>query len=127
MPTAANIVVNDSVPVAHTYEPISVLPERTRLVDKTSSTSAGFGVIQVGLSESRSNRPTNRVSLKFSVPTEQTVDSVTTVAYTARCNADFILPEQMTQVEREDFITMFGGIVIDPLVFNYIADLDPMY
>lgn len=127
MPDAANILLNDSVPAAHTFEPVSILPERSLLVDRDSTTSAGQKTLQAGLSIARSNRPTNRVNIRLSMPTETTVDSVTTVAYTARFNADVVLPEQMTATERADFAAFIKNAFADSVIAGYIEDLAPMY
>lgn len=127
MPTAANILLNDSVPAAHTFEPLSITPERSVLVDRDSTTSAGFKTLQAGLSPARPSRPTNRVNIRLSMPTEQTVDSVTTVAYTARLNVDCVLPEEMTATERADFAAFVKNALADTVINGYIEDLDPMY
>jgi hypothetical protein len=127
MPAAANISLNDSTPAAHTFEPQSILPERSVLVDRDSTTSGGFKTLQAGLSPARPSRPTNRVNLRLSMPTEQTVDTVTSVAYTARCNIDVVLPEEMTTTERAHFAAFVKNMLADSVINGYIEDLDPMY
>jgi hypothetical protein len=127
MPTAADIIINDATPTPHTFAPQSVSPEKTILVDRDSATSAGFKSILASFSPARSSRPTNRVNLRFAMPTEHTVDGVVLVAYVARCNIDLVLPEEMTQTERDDFGAFVENLLADTVVQGYVTDLAPMH
>lgn len=127
MPTAADIVLNDSVPAAHTFEPQRISADRAILADRDSTTSAGFKVLNVGLSSARPGRPTDRVNFRLSMPIEQTIDSVTSVAYTARATLDVVLPEQMTALQRADFGALIENALANTVIQGYIVDLDPMY
>jgi hypothetical protein len=73
------------------------------------------------------SRATDRVNLRLSVPTEQTIDSLTAVAYVARGNVDVVLPEQMTAAERGHFAALLSNAVAHAILQDSISDLDPPY
>jgi hypothetical protein len=129
MPSASSITLADgqATPVNHTFDPLSVTPSQSLLVDKSSVTSGGMNQLIVGLDPSKSSRRTNRVSIRFNMPIEQTVSGVTEVAYTARFSADVILPDQMTQAERDDMGAFIKNALSDSVVNAIITDLDPLY
>lgn len=128
MPDATSLSINDSVPTAHTFAPQSVTPASTILVDRdTADTAAGYPQVILGLSPASSSRPTSRVNIRLNVPVEYTVDGVVKIAYVSRFNGDIILPQEMTQQERDDFAALLKNLLADTVVQGYITNLDPMY
>lgn len=129
MPSASSISLNDgqATPVSHSFDPLSVTPRNTVLVNREAATSAGQMQLILGLNPASSQRPTNRVSVRFNMPTEHVVDGVTKVSHTARFSSDAVLPEQMTQAERDNFAAFVGNAITNAIVSGYSSDLDPMY
>lgn len=127
MPTAADIILNDSAPAAHTFEPQSITPEKAVFVDRDSATSAGQKSLILGVSPARPNRPTNRVLVRLNMPTEYTVDGVVRVRDIARHSSDTVLPEAMTTLERTNFAALIENAYADAVVSGTIAALDPVY
>lgn len=129
MPTASSIVLNDGqgTPAAHTFEPQSVVPSRTVLVDRDSTTSAGQKQLILGLDPSKPGRSTSRVNIRFNYPVEHTVDGIVEVAYVARFSGDVVIPDQMTQAERDNLAAFLSNAFANSVVSGYVADLDPMY
>lgn len=129
MPSAATITLADGqvTPVNHNFEPISVTPERSVLVNRESSTSAGQMQLIVGLSPAKSGRKTNRVNVRFNLPVEHTVDGIVKVAYVARLTCDVVLPEEMTQAQRDDMAAYVKNALSNAVVNGIISDLDPLY
>jgi hypothetical protein len=129
MPSASTIALFDgaATPVSHDFEPLSITPGKSVLVNRESTTSAGQLQLIIGVDPAKSGRSTNRVNVRFNYPVEQTVDGITSVAYTARCSLDVVLPEQMTQAQRDDVGAYIKNALADTVVNALITDLDPMY
>lgn len=129
MPAATTRTINDGqvTPVAHDFVPLSVTPSQTVLVNRDAATSAGQMQIIAGFSPASANRATNRVNLRFNMPVEYTVDGVVQVQHTARFNGDFVLPDLLTQADRDDFAAFCANLVSDAVLNGYLSDLDPMY
>lgn len=127
MPTAADIVLNDSVPAAHTFEPQSITPESSILVDRDSVTPAGFKSLHLGLSPARPGRPTTRSKVRVNMPIETTENGVTTVAYTLRHDGNTVIPEQATAQQRADFAALVENAYANSVIKGYVTDHDPVY
>jgi hypothetical protein len=130
MPSASTISLDDgqSTPVSHDFAPrVQVGPENILLINDEADTSAGQMKLQLGFSAASSKRPTNRVKVSFTYPVEQTVDGVVRVAYTARFNGEVVLPEEMTQAQRDDMAAFIGNALSHATVAGYVSDLDPMF
>lgn len=130
MPAAAAITLADgqATPVNHTFNPrIFVGPGETVLINDEALTSAGQMKLTLGFSAASQARPTNRVKVRFSMPVEQTVNGVTSVAYTARFDGDIVLPEQMTLDQRKNMAAYVANALSNATIKGYTSALDPMY
>ena len=129
MPTASAISINDgqATPVAHTFEPNQVNNGSATFVDRDATTSAGQKQLILGFSPSSAKRSTTRVSIRFNYPVEQVVDGVTRVAYTARFNGDVVIPDIMTQAERDNLGAFIMNALANSVVNGMVSDLDPVY
>lgn len=124
MPAASNISINDATPAAHVYTPTSISPQLSTYRNVADATiSAGEESLSLSLSRASANRATNRVKITLAVPHEQTVDSVVSVRSTARMNCEIILPDDMTQTERDDFAALVSNAFDHADVQGYFADL----
>lgn len=127
MPQAANIVLNDATPLARTFEP-SVTPQgKSVFLDADSITGAGNNQLILGMSPARPGRPTYRTSKRINMPVEQTVDGVTTVAYTLRHIVSNVIPEQATATERADFQALIENSEANAVIAGYVTDLTNVY
>lgn len=129
MPSASTISLNDgqATPVSHDFTPNQISPNSSTFVDKDSTTSAGQKKLILTFSPASVSRQTTRVGVRFAMPIEQTVDGVTSVAYTARFNGDVVIPDQMTQAQRDDLAAFISNALAHTVVSGSISDLDPVY
>jgi hypothetical protein len=129
MPNASAISIDDgqATPVSHTFTPSVVTPSSSTFVDRDSATSAGSKRIHLGFSPQSAKRETDRLSVRIDVPYEQTVDGVTSVAYTARFSGDIVLPSQMTQAQRDDMAAFIQNAFGHSVIVGMVTDLDPVY
>jgi len=130
MPTASAISINDGqgTPVSHQFDPQYVGSDNQVFVDKSvATTSAGRASIITSFSAANGSRKTNRISLRINLPIEQTIDSVTTVAYTLRYSGEVIVPEMATQAERDDLAAFVKNAWANTVLNALVSDLDPIY
>lgn len=129
MPAATQISINDATPTAHLFDPVGKTPAGAVLYfnNTDASTSATAESLAVSFSRANGSRATNRVKLSLAVPYEQTVDGAIEVRSTARMNVDFILPDDMTASEREDFIALCSNSLDATDIKNHVEDLIPTW
>lgn len=123
------LVINDgaATPVARSFSPEKVAPGESIFAERSSGVSAGFLRLKVGLDPARANRPTNHVPIDLVMPTLNTVNGVSVVAYTARFQGKFILPDTMTAAERANIVALVANALDNALVRGMVKDLDPAY
>lgn len=128
MPAAANIVIADSVPANHTFEPVEISPSNSLFLERTiPSTAAGFEGLRLQFTRSASGRPTDRVGVRLDVPIEQTIDGIVSVHSVARFSGTITLPDSMSGTQRLNFATMLQNIFANSVVKGYVSNLAPVY
>jgi len=116
-----------ATPVAKSFVPQQVAPDQSTFAEKTATSSAGYCRLGVGFSPASSKRATNRVDISLDLPILQTVNGVSSVAYTGRFKGYFIVPDVMTAAERADLAAFVANALDNAQVRGVIKDLDPMY
>jgi hypothetical protein len=114
-------------PVAKSFAPERVAPDLSTFTERTAAVSAGFLRLSVGYSPANSRRTTNRVDVKLDFPVLQTINGVSTVAYTGRFQGYFVIPDVMTAAERADLRAFVANALDNAAVMAVIKDLDPLY
>lgn len=129
MAQAAAIVINDgaATPVATTFNPESVTPAVSVFADRASGTAVSFRRLRVGTSFANGKSTVNRAKYSVEIPITQTVNGVTTVAYTLRANVDVILPDGATDAQRKDLFAFLKNGLAHALIQGACRDLDPLY
>jgi hypothetical protein len=81
------------------------------------------------MSPASSKRSTNRVKISFDYPKTavSTVDGSERTVYTARFNADVVIPNEMASADRDDFAAFIKNALADSVVNGYIKELDPIW
>lgn len=131
MPQAAEFTITDAVSDGTTYQfkPLTVDPERSAFVSRPAIGSMRLTKqILVGLSPAKTSRRTNKVHMRLAVPIEITSscdggDSCST--QTARFHGEWILPEDMSAVELEQFQFMVEEMLNNSLLRESVVHLDP--
>lgn len=116
-----------ATPVAKTFSPERVSPDLSTFVERTAGVAAGFTRLSLGFSPASSKRATNRVDVKLDFPVLSVVNGVSTVAYTARFNGSFVVPDVMTAAERADFAAFVANSLDNTQIRAVVKDLDPLY
>lgn len=145
MAQAANIVLADAqaTPVNHTFIPLG--PDANGVwwfEDQSNASPIGYNRISVELKrplngkqgENSSNRVA-RVKIGVHTPKLETVSNNTvsgiapapTVAYTPRCNVEFILPERSALQDRKDLRKFVQLVCADANVLNAVESLQGIW
>lgn len=129
MQITAPLTINNgaATPVAKTFSPERVAPEQSVFVERTSGVSAGFLRLGIEYSAASGARSTNRMNIRFDFPVLQTVNGISTVAYTGRFQGSFVIPDQMTAAERADLAAYVANALDATAIRAIVKDLDPMF
>jgi hypothetical protein len=118
MPQAANIAINDSVPVLQTYKPKAV-GDLALFQDDTAISIAGRPEIKV------SHRPATatavgRTRLTMKVPVEEDVDGVNTVTRESTVVIDVLTSPDSTLQERKDLRVLASNLLLDDSIIAVV-------
>lgn len=145
MSAVANIVLADgqATPVNHTFLPLGPDTNGVWWFEDQSGTSViGYNRISLELKRTlpaaagvqSGPERVNRVKIGLHLPTLETLgtnDAGITppprVAYVARCNMEFILPERAAYQNREDVRVFARGLLADTQVINMIEYLQAVF
>lgn len=122
MASAAAIVLADSTPTNHTFSPMQASPELTVHVENgVAVTAPGAMSLTSSFSMASAKRPTDRIQFRVNYPVEQTLEGVTTVAYTARAIVDVVIPPQMTNTERLHLGAFVKNMMANSVIQGYFT------
>lgn len=126
---SAPLSINDGLatPVARSFAPEQVSPQLAIFSERTAPATSGWKRLLVSLGLANAKRPTHKVNVTLKLPTLQTVNGVSTVAYTSLFNGTFTIPESATAAERADLHAFVVNSLNTTLLRGYVRDLDPAY
>lgn len=129
MAAIAPITINDgqATPVAVTFSPENQTPNAFSFVDRTPGVAAGFRRLTIGNKFAGGTSQVNRAKYTVEYPVLQTVNGVSSVAYTLRGTVDVILPNYATDAERKNLFAFISNGLSNTLVRGAVRDLDPLY
>lgn len=129
MPQAANLVINDgqTTPVATTFAVEQATPTLSSFADRTAGIAAGFRRIKLSNQFATGKQTVNRSKMTIECPVLSTVNGVSTVAYIARANLEFILPDVATDADRKNIFAFVKNALANANVTSTLRDLDPQY
>lgn len=122
-----SILDGQATPVAHSFAPERVAPDGSVFTERTAASSAGYLRLGIKYSAASSQRATNRVDVSFTYPVLQTVNGVSSVAYTGRFAGYFVIPDTMTQAERWNLAAYVANALDATAIRAVVKDLDPLY
>lgn len=114
MPALANIVINDSVPVAKTFKPAKAVDGLALWEEKTSPYYIGFYKITMGVQRPKGNANVGNRNIKIWIKTEtpflenttnSTISGINpapTVSYRPVAYTEYTLPERSAKIDRQN-------------------------
>lgn len=129
MPQASNLTIADgqATPVNCVFAVEQATPALASFADRASGTAAGFRRIKVSNRFASAKTPINRSKITIEYPVLQTVNGISTVAYTLRFSGEFILPDSATDLDRKNLFAFTRNSLGLPPVQSALRDLDPFY
>jgi len=127
MPSATAITLTDAASADHIYAPQGQESGVASFNDDSATTSAGRSKLTLGLSRSSNRRRTDHVNVKITFPFEHTVDGVVRVSHAALFKGSFILPEEMSDTDRDNVKAQVNSLLGSAIVTSYVKDLEPAY
>lgn len=137
MAAIATISINDSVPGAHAFNPIQSVEPATYARNGIVGVPV-IGEEQIFLSlknGARTSEAVNRVKVTLRIPVLETPEGGTPsgyvasprVAYHMMVNAEFVLPNRSTALQRTDLRVMLSNLLLNTQVVKLIDDLERPY
>lgn len=129
MPQAANLTIADgqTTPVNHIFAVEQATPALSSFADRSAGTAIGFRRIKLSSKFATSKSPVNRTRMTVECPVLSTVNGVSTLAYVARANLEFILPDATTDLDRKNIYAFVKNAIGNSSIQSALRDLDPMY
>ncbi|UUW21324.1 MAG: hypothetical protein [Sanya fiers-like virus 24] len=129
MAAKAPITINDgqATPVAVTFGVDSTQNGTYQFSDKTAGVSLGFRRLAVSTKLASGTSAVNRAKFTVELPVTQTVNGITSVAFTLRANTEVILPAAATDQNRKDLFAFLYNGLNHSLIKGAVRDLDPIY
>lgn len=144
MAAVASITLFDALvtPVSHSFIPLG--PDSSGVwwwEDQSATATIGYNRISMSLLRVGNPAPgasskdrVNRVKIGFHTPKLEVLGNTSTgltppptVAYVARCNIEFILPERSSLQDRKDLRKYIDNIMAETQVTNMIENLQGVY
>ena len=129
MPQASNLTIADgqATPVNCVFAVEQATPALSIFVDRAAGVASGFRRIKVSNRFASTKSPINRSKFAIEYPVLQTVNGVSTVAYTLRFNCEFITPENATDIDRKNIYAFAKNSFNNLSIQSALRDLDPFY
>lgn len=127
MPSASAITIT-LASGAVVFTPVKASPERSILLNRTSTISAGYKEMVVGFSGHTQSRGTDKINLRLNVPYEYTnSDGEQQVDHIMRFSGEWIVHKDIPEAARQEFEELVRLSLQNAVLKGYIADLDPIY
>lgn len=122
-----NLVLIDSAAVSRTFSPLSEQGGTVAYADRTTNeTVAGQGEVVLQYSRATPQRPTTRITFRFSDPKETLVDGSLEAVAIPRFIGEFIIPsEGIVKLDRENLLAMVISALSSTTMASYVEDLLP--
>lgn len=121
------ISLNDgqATPVAVSFTPETITPEKVVFVDRSGGVPAAFRRLTLTMKRSSVGKPTTAVSIEFSYPEISNVGGVITVLHTGRyASGKFIIPDTMSAAARAHLLAFVRSALNSSLVYAYVRELE---
>lgn len=127
MPAIASLSLNDSVPAAHTFAPVTTDGTTAKWADRSPTIPAGFRTISLEVSPPSGNRTTHKIGGSFYLPVVASINGVDQVVrynsgtFTLNIHPDALL------VERKDLRAYLANFIANASVITAVENIEPFY
>jgi len=125
----ANFSIDDGAdtPVSVTFKPETVSNGTATFRDDRLGIHNLMPRIKAGVSLSTAQRPTSRATISVALPIKKTVDGSDVVDYILRAEAQFVLPERCTLLDRKHLLAYLQHALDMAPVKDTVIDVSPIW
>jgi hypothetical protein len=136
MSAIANIVLADSVPVNHTFAPVSIdKQDVARWADRSGGIALGFPTLSQSLAIPTKTNRNYKLITKVVVPTLEVTSPSTssgiqpapTLAYNTTFSLTGTFTERSTTLQRKDAFAFFKNMMANAVVQNAVENFEAVY
>lgn len=127
MPAIGNIVVNDAVPAAHTFAPVTTDGALARLANRSATTPQGFETMIVEVKPPANSQGAHRVRIGIGDPVEVTVSGVVSVDHLSSAEVVFNISQKATLQERKDLLKLMANTLANATIVTVVENVEPIY
>ena len=127
MPAIANISVNDAVPAAHVFAPVTTDGSLAKLANRNSTTPQGFETMVVEVKAPANSQGAHLVRIGLGDPVEVTVSGVVSVDHLSSSEVRFNISQKATLQERKDLLKMTANALANALIVQCVENVEPIY
>lgn len=129
------IVINDSVPAAHTFSPARQSGDLVEWHDRVAGVVAGFNKISCSTRFAATRNAGQKITLKVMCPTLAVTAPTSgsgiqpnpVAAYTTWATVEFLLPEAAGLLQRKDILAYVKNLLANAQVTAMVENLDAPY
>jgi hypothetical protein len=124
----ATITVNDSVPAAHAFAPVTTDGQNAKHANRASGiTPAGWELMDIAVRQPTVQNGATKVVMTFYDPTEVTVSGVTSLDRFNSAKLEFNYSKKSLSVERLDLCAIVSNALANANVKLVHQNLEPIY
>jgi hypothetical protein len=124
----ATITVNDSVPAAHAFAPVTTDGASAKFANRASGTTpAGWELMGIEVRQPPAQNGATKVVMTFYDPTEVTVGGVTSLDRFDSAKLEFNYSQKSLSVERLDLLAIVSNALANATVKSVHQNLEPIY
>lgn len=129
MPAISTLTINDgqTVPVAHTYSPVSTSGAHAYWADRSPSSPAGYLKIDHNVENPNGKSSMYRISLGTGQPVLGTVDGTSVVVRTSSASVVFNIHPDSTLAERGDLFAYVKNLLANADIKTSVMNIEPFY
>lgn len=127
MPAIAALSVNDAVPAAHTFSPVSTNGSKAEWADRSPSIPSGFRKISHEVLPPSGTRTVNRITMGFMIPVVATVNGVDTVVRYSSAQVILNSHPDDTLQDRKDLLAYVANSLDIAAVKTSVENIEPFY
>lgn len=127
MPAIASLSINDAVPAAHTFAPVTTDGTTAKWADRSPTIPAGFRTISFEVSPPSGNRTTSKAQMGLMNPTVATVNAVDQVVRYSSAQLTLNIHPEATLQERKDLLAYVVGFASNATVKTAVENIEPFY
>lgn len=133
--SALTLLDGATTPVSHTFNPLTLIGNEAKYVDRVTGITLGYPVVTFQTSQPGKQSTMSKVRFKIAMPVMEVVNAATyngitpapTKAYDMTFDGTFFLPQRSTLQDRKHIRAFVKNILADALVTALVETQETVY